>query len=54
MRKTKRIVAKNAGQLAEALGLTRADGLELDRKLARQQPRNKGVAYPMAASLGSR
>jgi predicted XRE-type DNA-binding protein len=56
MKKTKPIVAKDAGQLAEALGLARADGIEfavrsaLNAKIL-EVARKKKLTHAQVASL---
>jgi predicted XRE-type DNA-binding protein len=56
MKKPKRILARNAGQLAEVLGLTRADGVELAVRSALNTKiidvaRKKGLTHAQVATL---
>jgi predicted XRE-type DNA-binding protein len=56
MKKTKPIVAKNAGQLAQVLGLSRADGIEfavrsaLNTKII-EVAQKRGLTHAQLASL---
>lgn len=56
MKKTKRIVATNAGQLAEVLGLTRADGIEFAVRSALNTKiivvaQKKGLTHAQVATI---